>query len=147
MSEERLSMVVFSGTLDKLMPVGIMAAGGVGMGQEVEIFLTFWALLAFKKGGAENLPVSKITLGMRRFGRVSTMADKVIDARGSFCPGPLMELIRAVKAAAVGETITVLSTDSGSKRDIPLWAQKAGQEFIGVTPKEGYEEVVIKKIK
>lgn len=59
MAEERLSMVVFSGTLDKLMPVGIMAAGGVAMGQDVEIFLTFWGLMAFKKGGAANLPISK----------------------------------------------------------------------------------------
>lgn len=59
MSQERLSMVVFSGTMDKLMPVGIMAAGGVAMGQEVNIFLTFWGLLAFKKGAANNLPISK----------------------------------------------------------------------------------------
>jgi len=75
------------------------------------------------------------------------MADKVIDARGSFCPGPMMELIRAVKVAKVGETLAVLSTDSGSKRDIPLWAQKAGQEFVGVIAHEGYDEIVVKKVK
>lgn len=75
------------------------------------------------------------------------MADKTIDARGSFCPGPMMELIRAVKVAQVGDIITVLSTDSGSKRDIPLWAQKAGQEFVGVTAQEGYEEIKVRKIK
>ncbi len=75
------------------------------------------------------------------------MADKTIDARGSFCPGPMMELIRAIKAANVGESVAVLSTDSGSKRDIPLWAQKAGQEFLGVTAKDGYDEIVVKKIK
>lgn len=75
------------------------------------------------------------------------MADKVIDARGSFCPGPMMELIRAVKAAPVGQTISVLSSDSGSKRDIPLWAQKAGQEYVGVTSHDGYDEILVKKIK
>lgn len=57
--QERMSMVVFSGTLDKLMPVGIMAAGGVAMGQEVQIFLTFWGLLAFKKDAWKSLPISK----------------------------------------------------------------------------------------
>lgn len=46
---------------------------------------------------------------------------KEIDARGSFCPGPLMELIRAVKAANVGEVIAVLSGDPGSVKDIPAW--------------------------
>lgn len=75
------------------------------------------------------------------------MADKVIDARGSFCPGPLMELIRAVKAGSVGDTISVLSTDAGSRRDIPLWVQKAGQEYVGVTERDGYEEIVVRKIK
>jgi tRNA 2-thiouridine synthesizing protein A len=78
---------------------------------------------------------------------VSAVADKVIDARGSFCPGPMMELIRAVKAAGVGETLAVLSTDSGSKRDIPLWVKKAGQEFVGVVPHEGYDEIVVKKVR
>lgn len=75
------------------------------------------------------------------------MSTRVIDARGSFCPGPMMELIRAVKAAAVGDTISVYSTDPGSKRDIPLWTQKAGQEFVGVIPCDGYEEIVVKKVK
>ncbi|HEY3368934.1 MAG TPA: sulfurtransferase TusA family protein [Symbiobacteriaceae bacterium] len=75
------------------------------------------------------------------------MADKVIDGRGSFCPGPMMELIRAVKAAEVGDTIAVLSTDAGSKRDIPLWAQKAGQEFVSVTSHGDHEEIRVKKIK
>jgi tRNA 2-thiouridine synthesizing protein A len=75
------------------------------------------------------------------------MADKVIDARGAFCPGPMMELIRAVKAAGVGETLAVYSTDAGSKKDIPLWCQKAGQEFVGVIPHDGFEEIVVKKVK
>ncbi|HWI51794.1 MAG TPA: sulfurtransferase TusA family protein [Symbiobacteriaceae bacterium] len=75
------------------------------------------------------------------------MADKVVDARGSHCPGPMMELIRAIKTAGVGESITVWTTDSGSKKDIPLWCQKAGQEFVGVAQCEGYEEITVKKIK
>lgn len=75
------------------------------------------------------------------------MADRVIDARGSFCPGPMMELIRAVRSANVGETIAVYSTDSGSKRDIPLWAQKAGQQFVEVIQRDGFEEIVVKKVK
>lgn len=59
MAEERLSMVVFSGTLDKLTAAAIMASGAVAMGQEVQIFITFWGLMAFKKGAAADLPVSK----------------------------------------------------------------------------------------
>lgn len=78
---------------------------------------------------------------------MSVSATKTIDARGSFCPGPLMELIRNVKTAQVGDVLAVLSTDSGSKRDIPLWANKAGQEFVEVVAHEGYEEIIVRKIK
>ena len=71
----------------------------------------------------------------------------VIDARGSFCPGPMMELIRAVKAAEVGQLISVLSNDSGSQRDIPKWAEKAGQEFIGIESHDGYDEITVRKVR
>ncbi|HLN63840.1 MAG TPA: sulfurtransferase TusA family protein [Symbiobacteriaceae bacterium] len=75
------------------------------------------------------------------------MAAKTIDARGSHCPGPMMELIRAMRGAAVGEAVAVWTTDPGSKKDIPLWCQKAGQEFVGVTQCDGYEEILVRKVK
>ena len=37
-----------------------------------------------------------------------------IDARGAFCPGPLMELIAALKMRQIGDEIEVLSSDKGS---------------------------------
>ena len=51
---------------------------------------------------------------------------RTIDARGSFCPGPLMELIRGIREAQVGDVLAVLSSDRGSKVDIPKWIEKAG---------------------
>ena len=46
---------------------------------------------------------------------------KTIDARGSFCPGPLMELIAAMKMVEIGDEIEILSTDKGSANEIPEW--------------------------
>jgi TusA-related sulfurtransferase len=74
-------------------------------------------------------------------------ADITIDARGSFCPGPLMELIRAIREGNVGETIAVLSGDTGSRRDIPLWVEKAGHELVGIFDKEDHARFVVKKLK
>jgi TusA-related sulfurtransferase len=71
--------------------------------------------------------------------------DKEIDARGSFCPGPLMELMRGVKTAQVGSTLAVLSSDPGSNKDIPVWIAKARHEFVGAFPEEGYTRFVIRK--
>ena len=70
-----------------------------------------------------------------------------IDARGSFCPGPLMELIRGMKEAEVGDVLAVLSTDKGSKTDIPKWVEKAGHRLVGVYAHEGYDEIVVEKLK
>ena len=70
---------------------------------------------------------------------------KTIDARGSFCPGPLLELIRGVKSVAVGQTLQVFSSDPGSNRDIPAWIKKANHEFIGSFPDEGYTRFVVRK--
>lgn len=71
--------------------------------------------------------------------------DRVIDARGAYCPGPLMELIRAVRESRVGEVLEVLSSDSGSRRDIPAWVQKAGHEVVGIFPEQGYDRIVVRK--
>ncbi len=57
-------MIVFSGEMDKLLPVGILASGAVAMGHEVRIFLTFWGLMAFKKGAFFQMPVSPAFAGM-----------------------------------------------------------------------------------
>jgi len=70
-----------------------------------------------------------------------------LDARGSFCPGPLMELIRGMREAEVGDVIAVLSSDKGSKTDIPKWVEKAGHRLIGVFAREGYDEIIVEKVR
>lgn len=71
--------------------------------------------------------------------------DKEIDARGSFCPGPMLELIRGVKSVPVGATVAVLSGDPGSAKDIPIWVKKAGHELIGAFAESGYTRFVVRK--
>ena len=70
---------------------------------------------------------------------------RTIDARGSFCPGPLMELIRGIRESAPGTLLAVWSTDSGSRIDIPKWVEKAGHRLVGVNIHDGYDEIVVEK--
>ena len=72
---------------------------------------------------------------------------KVIDARGSFCPGPLMELIGWMKLAQVGDELEVLSSDKGSANDIPEWIRKVGHEFLGTREEAGVWHITVKKAK
>jgi peroxiredoxin family protein len=47
--EDKLSMVVFSGDLDKTIAAFIIATGAAAMGMEVSMFFTFWGLSTVKK--------------------------------------------------------------------------------------------------
>jgi len=70
---------------------------------------------------------------------------RTIDARGSFCPGPLMELIRGIREATIGDVLAVYSSDNGSRTDIPKWIEKAGHDLIAVERRDGYDEIVVVK--
>ena len=48
MSEDSLSLVLFSGTADKLHAAATLAAGAAAMGRPVNILLQYWALDAFR---------------------------------------------------------------------------------------------------
>ena len=76
------------------------------------------------------------------------MAERnTIDARGAFCPGPLMELIAALKLAGIGDEVEILSSDKGSVTDIPEWVNKVGHEMVESTEKGDHWSVVVKKAK
>ncbi|HEY3284155.1 MAG TPA: DsrE/DsrF/DrsH-like family protein [Armatimonadota bacterium] len=57
--EDKLSMVVFSGDLDRLLAAFIIATGAAAMFEEVVMFFTFWATPALrdhsKSGGRKDL--------------------------------------------------------------------------------------------
>jgi TusA-related sulfurtransferase len=72
---------------------------------------------------------------------------KVIDARGSFCPGPLMELIAGMKLAQVGEELELLSTDKGSANDVPEWIRKVGHELLDNREDAGVWHIAVRKVK
>lgn len=72
---------------------------------------------------------------------------RTIDARGSYCPGPLMELIRGIREASVGDVLEVQSSDKGSRIDIPKWVEKAGHRLLAVDARDGYDAIVVEKVR
>ena len=41
----------------------------------------------------------------------------------------------------------VLSSDSGTNRDIPVWAKKMGHDFLGLVEDAGYWKLFVKRMK
>ena len=75
----------------------------------------------------------------------TTQITRTIDARGMACPGPLMALIGAVREGQLGDVFEVLSSDEGSKSDIPAWVEKARYEMVELVPEDGYARFIIRK--
>jgi peroxiredoxin family protein len=62
--EEKLSLIVFSGSLDRLIAAFVLATGAAAMGMQVSMFFTFWGTAALRR---EHVSVKK-TLLERMFG-------------------------------------------------------------------------------
>lgn len=61
------------------------------------------------------------------------MSDEIshhMDARGLYCPEPVMMLHNRVRDMAVGDLLEVLATDPSTTRDIPKFCRFLGHELV-----------------
>ena len=72
---------------------------------------------------------------------------KTADARGSSCPGPLLEAKKSIGGVPVGGTLEILTTDPQTKNDIGAWCNKVGHGFLGIADADGYERVFVQRAK
>jgi peroxiredoxin family protein len=80
--EDRLSLIVFSGSLDRLIAAFVLATGAAAMGMKVSMFFTFWGTAALRREakhlqksflermfgwmlpkGVRKLPLSQMNMG------------------------------------------------------------------------------------
>jgi len=69
---------------------------------------------------------------------------KVVDSRGSFCPGPITDLFKAYRSSQVGDVIELLATDPAAKADVTAWAQRSGNELVDTIDEQGYIRIIVK---
>ena len=117
-----MTMVVFSGDLDKAIAAFIIANGALTMGKKVTMFFTFWGLSILKKKNlskksfiekmfaimlpknSQDLPVSK----MNFFGIGAKMIRSVMKKKNIMS---LEELMKKAKEAGVNITACTMSMD------------------------------------
>ena len=58
--------------------------------------------------------------------------DRTVDTSGECCPGPLREAHRAIKTMQPGEVLELISTDIGSRMDIPAWCDRTGHVLLRI---------------
>lgn len=74
-------------------------------------------------------------------------ARKIVDSRGSFCPGPITDLFKAYRQSNVGDIIELLATDPAAKPDTEAWARKSGNEILEVVQEKDHLRIVVKIVK
>jgi len=73
--------------------------------------------------------------------------NKVIDARGAACPGPLLEAKKGIGAVTVGQIIEVKSNDAGFRKDIAAWSGNIGHEYLGCLEADGHDRLFVRRKK
>lgn len=72
------------------------------------------------------------------------MAVHKVDSRGTSCPGPITDLLRAYRKASNGDTIELLATDPGVKADAKAWCERTRNELMDIAEDKDVYTVHIK---
>lgn len=74
-----------------------------------------------------------------------TQAEKTVDARGAACPGPLMDLVGAIREADTGTVVALLSDSEQSLTDVPEWADESGNEVVATEEAADHYRILVRK--
>ena len=58
----------------------------------------------------------------------------LVDARGMYCPVPLLRLKRRVRGLDRGRRVVLLATDPAAPLDVAAYCAIEGHEYLGETP-------------
>ena len=72
-------------------------------------------------------------------------ADQTLDARGLSCPMPVLKTKKAIETLKSGEILEILSTDPGTRNDMPGWANRTGNTYLGEKEDQGFIRFYVKK--
>lgn len=72
-------------------------------------------------------------------------ADEVLDTKGMNCPMPVLKTKKAIDAIDSGKILQVISTDPGSKSDIPALLKRLGHELVNTEEASGEISFYIRK--
>jgi len=72
--------------------------------------------------------------------------EHIVDARGSACPGPLLEAKKGIGQVNTGEILEIRSSEIGTRNDIPIWSKKVGHQYLGhLEANEGYDRLFVRR--
>jgi peroxiredoxin family protein len=129
--QEKLSLIVFSGSLDRLIAAFVLATGAAAMGMQVSMFFTFWGTAALRR---QNVRVKKALLE-RMFGWMLPRGAKDLPLSQMNMAGAGPAMIRYVmrkNGVASVEEMIELSKELGVELNVCTMSM----DLLGMKPDE-----------
>lgn len=129
--QDKLSLIVFSGSLDRLIAAFVLATGAAAMGMQVSMFFTFWGTAALRR---ENVRVKKNLLE-RMFGWMLPKGVKKLPLSQMNMAGGGPAMIRYVmkkNGVASVEEMIELSKELGVELNVCTMSM----DLLGMKPEE-----------
>jgi peroxiredoxin family protein len=129
--QDKLSLIVFSGSLDRLIAAFVLATGAAAMGMQVSMFFTFWATAALRQDSASV----KKTLLERMFGWMLPKGVKKLPLSqmnmGGGGPAMIRHIMKKKGVASVEEMI-----DIAGELGVELNVCTMSMDLLGLKPEE-----------
>ncbi len=72
---------------------------------------------------------------------------KVVDARGTACPGPLLEARRGIGECPIGGVMEIQSSDQDTIVSVERWCKKMEFEYLGDVENDGFWSIYLRRTK
>ncbi len=72
---------------------------------------------------------------------------KLVDARGTACPGPLLDARRAISECPIGGVMEIQSSDHDTVVSVERWCKKMQFEYLGDVENEGFWSIYLRRTK
>jgi peroxiredoxin family protein len=130
-TEDRLSMVVFSGSFDRMLAAFVLASTAAASGMQVEMFFTFWGLAALrdaKKTAPKDLLGKMFGWMLPRGMRKLPLSQMQMAGAG---PVMMRAVMKKKKFASLEEMLEICATSG-----VNIYACDMSREVMGIKPEE-----------
>jgi peroxiredoxin family protein len=131
-TEDRLALIVFSGSLDRQIAAFVLATGAAASGMEVDMFFTFWGLSALrdpeKKAGKKDFVARAFGWVLPKgFGKLPLS----IMNMGGLGRSLMQRVMKQKNFASIPDMLKICE-----ELGVNLWACDMSREVLGIQPEE-----------
>ena len=90
--------------------------------------------------------LNELHIGGKKIGESGVDSIEIeLDAKGLYCPEPVMLLHNQIRDMNAGQSLKLTATDPSTTRDVPKFCLYLGHELLSQTQHEGLYVYLIKK--